>query len=99
MIGDKMSSRSLESRVKAKLASREQRGILRRLKATSLSRTMPGAPDESSDLVDFSSNDYLSLASSHELRPRFMPGLEQHAWLPPSTRLIGSGGSRVWHVD
>src|SRR5258708_1093206 len=99
MIGDKMSSRSLESRVKAKLASREQRGILRRLKATSLSRTMPGAQDESSDLVDFSSNDYLSLASSHELRSRFMAGLEHHPSLHPSTRMLGSGGSRLLDGD
>src|SRR5260221_14061302 len=93
MIGSKMSSRSLESRVKAKLASREQRGILRRLEA------MPGAQDESSDLVDFSSGDYLSLASGHELCSRFIAALEQHTSLHPSTRVLGSGGSRLLDGD
>ena len=94
-----MSSRSLESRVKAKLASREQRGILRRLNATSLSGTTSGVQDASSDPIDFSSNDYLSLASSHELRSRFMAALEKHTSLHPSTRGLGSGGSRLLDGD
>ncbi|RDX46269.1 PLP-dependent transferase [Lentinus brumalis] len=70
---------SLKDKLNAALASREQRLIRRRL------------PDPTADdhLVDFSSNDYLSLSQSSDLRKRFLRKLND------SPYVLGSGGSRL----
>ncbi|KAF8336243.1 pyridoxal phosphate-dependent transferase [Cantharellus anzutake] len=92
-----MSNPILESRVKAKLKSREQRGILRRLGGTSkLHQVRSDNGIERFGKADFSSSDYLSLASSDALRERFLDALKQH----PSSQngsagILGSGGSRL----
>ena len=59
-----------------KLQSRQERNILRRL-------TPP------STLIDFSSNDYLSLSKSPQLRRRFLSALSG------TDEILGSGGSRL----
>ncbi|KAF8340429.1 pyridoxal phosphate-dependent transferase [Cantharellus anzutake] len=93
-----MSNRILESRVKAKLKSREQRGLLRHLDATpALHKVQSDSGIERFGNADFSSNDYLSLASSDVLRERFLDALKQY----PSSQngstmgILGSGGSRL----
>ncbi|PIL32396.1 hypothetical protein GSI_05642 [Ganoderma sinense ZZ0214-1] len=70
---------SLNDKLTAALASREKRLIRRRLPD-------PTADD---DLVDFFTNDYLSLASSASLRARFL------AKLSAAPQVLGSGGSRL----
>lgn len=62
--------------MRAKLSSRKERNILRKLTA------LP-------ELVDFSSNDYLSLAHNTRLRAHFL------SELAASDRVLGSGGSRL----
>lgn len=69
---------SLEKQLKGALESREVRHIR---------RTLP--PSADTDLVDFSSNDYLSLSSSPELRARFLEKLAS------AQQILGSGGSRL----
>lgn len=70
---------TLTDKLSAALASREKRLIRRRL------------PDPSADdhLVDFFTNDYLSLATNPTLRTRFLRKLEE------SPHVLGSGGSRL----
>ncbi|KZT73585.1 PLP-dependent transferase [Daedalea quercina L-15889] len=70
---------SLDAQLSAALKSRDERLIRRRL------------PDPQADaaLADFSSNDYLSLASSPALRARFL------AKLAAAPHVLGSGGSRL----
>ena len=69
----------LDAQLSAALESREERLIRRRL------------PDPQADegLADFSSNDYLSLASSPLLRARFLDKLTA------APHVLGSGGSRL----
>jgi len=78
---------SLEKRLTAALESREARHIRRSL-----------PPTGDAALVDFSSNDYLSLSKSPELRARFLEKLGS------TKQILGSGGSRLLingspHVD
>lgn len=78
---------SLETQLSAALESRETRHIRRSL-----------PPPADAALVDFSSNDYLSLSKSSELRTRFLEKLGS------TERILGSGGSRLLingsaHVD
>ncbi|KAJ7193794.1 pyridoxal phosphate-dependent transferase [Mycena pura] len=73
---------SLDALLISALESREARGIRRRLpEPTSISST--------TGLVDFSSNDYLSLASSPALRDAFLKKL------CAAPDILGSGGSRL----
>ncbi|KAI1792146.1 PLP-dependent transferase [Ganoderma leucocontextum] len=69
----------LTDKLNAALASREKRLIRRRL------------PDPSADdhLVDFFTNDYLSLSHSADLRSRFLEKLHNAPYV------LGSGGSRL----
>ncbi|KAF8508482.1 pyridoxal phosphate-dependent transferase [Gautieria morchelliformis] len=67
----------LEGKLKKALKSREDRTILRRL------------PTGTGSLIDFCSNDYLSLASNSHLRSRFLKELGKHK------KILGSGGSRL----
>ena len=69
----------LDVKLAAALKSREERQIRRRL----------SDPKSDEDLVDFHTNDYLSLASSKDLRSRFLQKLQA----APS--VLGSGGSRL----
>ena len=78
---------SLEKQLIAALKLREVRQIR---------RVLPPSADTA--LVDFSSNDYLSLSKSTELRNRFLEKLGS------TERILGSGGSRLLingsaHVD
>lgn len=73
-------SRSFEARLAGSLASRRDRGLLRSLDAPA-----------TDGLVDFSSNDYLSLSKSLELRRRLIERLERNPsspFGPPSSRLL-----------
>jgi len=67
----------LESKLKATLDSRAKRQILRRL------------PSGTTSLVDFCSNDYLSLSSNEGLRKKFIEELSKTKFI------LGSGGSRL----
>ncbi|KAJ2998010.1 hypothetical protein NUW58_g462 [Xylaria curta] len=78
-------ARSLEATLQGRLAERESQGRLRRL-------DIPR-----SDLVDFSSNDYLSLSRDLVVRDALLTRLN-HQKSPLSSsneRIIGSGGSRL----
>ncbi|KAI0791196.1 PLP-dependent transferase [Abortiporus biennis] len=70
---------ALDSKLKAALDSREQRQIRRRL----------ADPSQDEGLVDFHTNDYLSLCHSTDLRNRFLKKLQS------SPDVLGSGGSRL----
>ncbi|EIW57969.1 PLP-dependent transferase [Trametes versicolor FP-101664 SS1] len=70
---------SLEDKLNAALTSREKRLIRRRLYD----------PSADAHLVDFSTNDYLSLSRSPDLRARFL------ARLAAAPDVLGSGGSRL----
>jgi 8-amino-7-oxononanoate synthase len=72
---------ALAAKLEAALASRDARHIRRRLPEPSSASAPP--------YVDFSSNDYLSLASSPALRARLLAAL--HA----APDVLGSGGSRL----
>ncbi|RWA06743.1 hypothetical protein EKO27_g8371 [Xylaria grammica] len=78
---------SLEATLQKRLARRESQGRLRRL-------DIPR-----SDLVDFSSNDYLSLSQDLVLRNALVAHLTDSDKESPSSslnrRMIGSGGSRL----
>ena len=73
---------ALSKSLSAALASRETRWIRRRLPD-------PNTSSSDSPLIDFNSNDYLSLANSSKLRSHF---LERLASAPD---VLGSGGSRL----
>ena len=70
---------SLHAKLAAALKSRENRLIRRRL----------SDPDADADLVDFHTNDYLSLSHSDDLRRHFLHKLER------APEVLGSGGSRL----
>ncbi|KAG6815041.1 hypothetical protein H0H87_005570, partial [Tephrocybe sp. NHM501043] len=72
---------SLNSKLEGALASRETRLIRRRL-PDPISTSTP-------DLIDFNSNDYLSLSTSTTLRACFLNRLSA------SPDILGSGGSRL----
>ncbi|KAI0809966.1 pyridoxal phosphate-dependent transferase [Xylaria sp. FL0064] len=78
---------SLEATLQGRLARRESQGRLRHLEIPS------------SDLVDFSSNDYLSLSQDLVLRDALIAHLDDSHKYPSSSsssrRSIGSGGSRL----
>ena len=76
-----MNETILNAKLRASLASRESRSIRRRLPES----TTSSAPD----LIDFNSNDYLSLSTSPILRKHFLNKLTA------STDILGSGGSRL----
>ena len=99
-----MSESALTQKLAAALASREDRNIRRRLPNPSLSlspstsRTITDVaitaaisptPRLDSAPVDFSSNDYLSFATSPLLRARVLASLHS------SPSILGSGGSRL----
>ncbi|KAG2114822.1 PLP-dependent transferase [Suillus clintonianus] len=71
---------SLNDKLSAALLSREKRHIRRRL-PVSTSAVLPSA--------DFTSNDYLSLATSSTLRAAFQSALSS------APQILGSGGSRL----
>ncbi|KAK0497232.1 pyridoxal phosphate-dependent transferase [Armillaria luteobubalina] len=72
---------ALDKQLLAALKSRDERLIRRRLPDPSSST--------SSTLIDFNTNDYLSLASSPVLRRRFLEKLQK------APDVLGSGGSRL----
>lgn len=78
---------SLEATLQQRLAHRESQGRLRRLEVPRL------------DLVDFSSNDYLSLSRDRVVRDALAAYLgcpdQGHSPTSSSGRIIGSGGSRL----
>ncbi|KAJ7264862.1 pyridoxal phosphate-dependent transferase [Mycena haematopus] len=73
---------SLEAQLISALHSRDERSIRRRLPE-------PSSFSSSLGLVDFNSNDYLSLASSSVLRDNFLNKLRD------APDILGSGGSRL----
>ncbi|KAF9459029.1 pyridoxal phosphate-dependent transferase [Collybia nuda] len=73
---------SLNVKLSAALASRDERWIRRRLPD-------PNTSSSGSPLIDFNSNDYLSLSSSQILRNRFLKKLSE------APDVLGSGGSRL----
>ncbi|KAG6811655.1 hypothetical protein H0H92_006417 [Tricholoma furcatifolium] len=76
-----MSDISLNAKLQAALVSRDSRLIRRRLPEPTTS--------SSPDLIDFNSNDYLSLSTSTRLRKHFL------SKLTASPDILGSGGSRL----
>lgn len=70
---------SLHSKIAAALKSRENRLIRRRL----------SDPAADAGLVDFHTNDYLSLSQSEDLRRLFLQKLQN------APEVLGSGGSRL----
>ncbi|KAJ7481037.1 pyridoxal phosphate-dependent transferase [Mycena galericulata] len=73
---------TLEAQMLSALDSRENRSIRRRLPE-------PSTLSSPSELVDFNSNDYLSLATSPALRRVFLTKLRS------APDILGSGGSRL----
>lgn len=69
----------LEKRIKATLETRQQRAILRRveqpLNVRSHSSTSPLSSASQDSLIDFSSNDYLSLTTYPRLRSLYLEKL------------------------
>lgn len=70
---------SLDAKLAAALQSRDDRLIRRRL----------SDPEADAGLVDFHTNDYLSLSQSQDLRGRFLAKLHR------APDVLGSGGSRL----
>ena len=75
-------SSDLRDKLTSALASREARLIRRRLPD-------PNTSSSTSPLIDFNSNDYLSLSNSSTLRNRFLDKLSA------APDVLGSGGSRL----
>ncbi|PPQ85644.1 LOW QUALITY PROTEIN: hypothetical protein CVT25_012766 [Psilocybe cyanescens] len=73
---------ALASSLQAALASRDERWIRRRLPD-------PSTSSSNSPLIDFNSNDYLSLSDSSKLRSHFLNKLAA------APDVLGSGGSRL----
>ncbi|KAF8151049.1 PLP-dependent transferase [Crassisporium funariophilum] len=73
---------ALETQLATALASRDQRWIRRRLPD-------PETSSSNSPLIDFNSNDYLSLSNSSTLREHFIKKLSE------APDVLGSGGSRL----
>ena len=73
---------ALETALKSALTSRDQRWIRRRLPD-------PETSSSTSPLIDFNSNDYLSLSQSSVLRDHFLKKLLE------APDVLGSGGSRL----
>ena len=71
-----MPADALYDRVHTRLESRRNRNILRQL-------------SDPTDLIDFSSNDYLGLSKNPALREQFLGALAQRS------NILGSGGSRL----
>lgn len=86
---------ALQSRLQESLRSRAERQILRSLDPA----TLVSASSSTHPLVDFSSNDYLSLARSNVLRSRLLDALSSlpSPYGPPSSRLL-DGNSSI-HLD
>ncbi|KAK4046603.1 hypothetical protein OIV83_005973 [Microbotryomycetes sp. JL201] len=85
MSSAKASAYSLEERLRATLESRAQRHMLRTLEPNR------AIVDADPPLVDFSSNDYLSLGSSNKLKNNLVKHLEAlttSPYGPPSSRLL-----------
>jgi len=76
-----MRDASLDAKLCSALASRDERRIRRRLPDPNTASTV--------DLIDFTSNDYLSLSSSHVLRNLLLTKLAD------APDILGSGGSRL----
>ncbi|KAF5379821.1 hypothetical protein D9615_005792 [Tricholomella constricta] len=76
------SNSSLAAKIRAALASRDERWIRRRLPD-------PITSSSGSPLIDFNSNDYLSLSTSPVLRNQFLRKLSA------APDVLGSGGSRL----
>jgi 8-amino-7-oxononanoate synthase len=92
LVAETYSMSPLTQKLTAALASREDRNIRRRLPSPSLSlssNTRPNSTSPTPAPADFSSNDYLSLATSPLLRARVLAAL--HA----APAILGSGGSRL----
>ena len=72
-----------EQRLEAALASRLERGML---------RSLDPRPKQKANLVDFSSNDYISFGRSRRLRQKLVSSLEEPesvpVYGPPSSRLL-----------
>lgn len=73
---------SLDARLMPALESRKVRGILRKVAPSSELIRQP-------EQIDFSSNDYLSLATSPQLNRSFIEKIQSFP------RILGSGGSRL----
>jgi 8-amino-7-oxononanoate synthase len=77
---------SLDDKLNSALNSREARHIRRRLPPPTSPSDDPNKPE---NLIDFNSNDYLSLSSSQTLRDLFLSKLRA------APDILGSGGSRL----
>ncbi|TFK18775.1 PLP-dependent transferase [Coprinopsis marcescibilis] len=77
---------TLQSKLQKALQSREERLIRRRLPDPISSKANPNS---SENLIDFTSNDYLSLTQSRILRDKFLQKLGD------APDILGSGGSRL----
>lgn len=73
----------LEAKIQQLLDSRKSRSILRQVAEPVISSHSP------SNLIDFSSNDYLSLSTNNQLRELFLQKLADEK------DILGSGGSRL----
>jgi 8-amino-7-oxononanoate synthase len=82
---------SYEARIRAKLDDRKRRKVLRTLD--------PVLQGDTSSLIDFSSNDYLSFSRAPELRKGFSDRLRttEAAFGPPSSRLLD--GNSAAHLE
>ncbi|KAF5390013.1 hypothetical protein D9757_003800 [Collybiopsis confluens] len=82
-LDESLQSGSLGSKLRAALASRETRSIRRRLPEPSVLGKQ--------SVVDFTSNDYLSLSTSPLLRARFLQKISEEG----REQILGSAGSRL----
>lgn len=100
---------NLKERMTKSLSSRAERQILRSLSSDlPTSSTSTSSTESASDLIDFSSNDYLSLSKSSLLRSKFISALQQlptastkaseiGPYGPPSSRLLD--GNSPLHIS
>ncbi|TIB42004.1 hypothetical protein E3P86_00561 [Wallemia ichthyophaga] len=79
----------LERRIERVLASRKERGLLRRLGGDAIATATP-----TTELIDFSTNDYLSLSRNKQLIKRVKGTLSE-----PTVQVLGSKGSRLLDGD